>query len=66
MVKVNLTTVSGETSTLTLADKASVLNFIEKYPTILKQGTAVCIDAPLVGVHSVWVVGTLSKEMATI
>jgi hypothetical protein len=37
--------------------KEHVLEFIELYAAVLNQGTAVCIDAPLIGIHSGWIQG---------
>jgi hypothetical protein len=38
--------------------KENIEEFIKQYSAILPIGTAVCIDAPLIGIHSGWIQGT--------
>jgi hypothetical protein len=58
MIKVTLTSTSGATKKMNFENKGKVLEFIELYKATLHQGQAVCIDAPLVGIHSGWIQGT--------
>lgn len=57
MIKVTLTTTTGSTKEMKFDSKADVLVFIEKMGDTLPIGTAVNIDAPLIGIHSGWVQG---------
>ena len=57
MIQVKLTTVTGESKTIPFYSKQAVEKFIGFFPTQLTAGVAVCIDAPLVGIHNGWVVG---------
>lgn len=57
MIPVKLTTTNGETKTIDLPDKETVKTFIATFSDALPLGYAVNIDAPLVGIHSGWVVG---------
>lgn len=57
MIPVKLTTTNGETKTINLPNKESVENFISSFSVALPMGYAVNIDAPLVGIHSGWVIG---------
>ena len=57
MIKVTLTTTSGNTKGMEFDTKEHVLEFIELYKATLHQGQAVCIDAPLIGIHSGWIQG---------
>jgi len=57
MINVTLTTTSGTTRGMSFDTKEHVLEFIELYAAVLNQGTAVCIDAPLIGIHSGWIQG---------
>jgi hypothetical protein len=57
MIKVKLTSTSGNTKEMSFNTKENVLEFIELYKSTLHQGTAVCIDAPLIGIHSGWIQG---------
>jgi hypothetical protein len=41
-------------------NKDSVLEFIERYADALPLGTAVNINAPLIGIHSGWIQGRKS------
>ena len=62
MIKATLTTTSGTTRDMKFNSKEHLLEFIELYKAALHQGTAVCIDAPLVGIHSGWIQGTSTKQ----
>jgi hypothetical protein len=62
MIPVKLTTINGETKTLPFYSKEAIEQFIAFFPAKLPQGTAVCIDAPLVAIHSGWVVGTMPRN----
>ena len=62
MIKATLTTTSGTTRDMKFNTKEHLLEFIELYKATLRQGTAVCIDAPLVGIHSGWIQGTSTKQ----
>jgi len=57
MIKVTLTSTSGTTKQMEFNTKENVLEFIELYKATLHQGTAVCIDAPLIGIHNGWLQG---------
>lgn len=57
MIKVTLTTTSGTTKDMKFNSKEHVLEFIELYGATLPAGTAVNIDAPLIGIHSGWIQG---------
>jgi len=57
MINVKLTTVSGNTRGMQFDTKEHVLEFIELYGATLPAGTAVNIDAPLIGIHSGWIQG---------
>jgi hypothetical protein len=57
MVLVRLTSVNGTVKDLPFDSKEKVLEFIDKYSDALPIGTAVNIDAPLVGIHSGWIQG---------
>lgn len=57
MIQVKLTTVSGESKTIPFYNKQAVENFIGFFPAQLPKGVAVCIDAPLIGIHNGWIVG---------
>jgi hypothetical protein len=57
MIKVTLTTTSGTTKVMEFKTKETVLEFIELFKATLHQGSAVCIDAPLIGIHNGWVQG---------
>jgi hypothetical protein len=37
--------------------KDHVLEFIEVFGSTLQQGVAVCIDAPIIGIHNGWIQG---------
>jgi hypothetical protein len=60
MIPVKLTTVSGSVANMPFDNKAKVLEFIDQYANALPIGTAVNIDAPLVGIHSGWIQGRKS------
>lgn len=62
MIQVKLTTISGTTKTIPFYNRQAVEKFIGFFPTKLTEGVAVCIDAPLIGIHSGWVVGTKPKD----
>jgi hypothetical protein len=57
MIQVKLTTTNGETKTIPFYNKQAVENFIGFFPAKLPLGVAVCIDAPLIGIHNGWIVG---------
>jgi hypothetical protein len=57
MIPVKLTTTNGETKTIPFYNKKAVEDFIAFYPARLSKGIAVCIDAPLVGIHNGWLLG---------
>jgi hypothetical protein len=57
MIKVTLTSTSGNTHKMEFDTKEHVLEFIELYKATLHQGTAVCIDAPIIGIHNGWIQG---------
>ena len=57
MINVTLTTTRGTTKGMQFDSKENILSFIEQYAEVLPQGTAVCIDAPLVGIHNGWIQG---------
>lgn len=61
MIQVTLTTPNGETKSMPFYDRASVEKFIGFFPAKLPKGYAVCIDAPLIGIHNGWLVGTGEK-----
>jgi hypothetical protein len=60
-MKITLTSTSGATKEMHFDTKAHVLEFIEVYKSTLHIGQAVCIDAPLIGIHSGWIQGTAPK-----
>jgi hypothetical protein len=62
MIQVKLTTTNGETKTIPFYNREHVEKFVAYFPAQLPKGYAVCIDAPLVGIHSGWVVGTKPRE----
>ena len=51
----------GTTREMSFNDKGHLLEFIELFSATLPLGTAVNIDAPLVGIHSGWVQGKAPK-----
>lgn len=57
MINVTLTTTTGSTKGMRFDTKGDVLVFIEKMTHALPIGTAVNIDAPLIGIHSGWIQG---------
>ena len=61
MIKATLTTTMGTTREMSFNDRVHLLEFIELYKATLHIGQAVCIDAPLVGVHNGWIQGTAPK-----
>ena len=63
MIQVTLTSTSGTTKRMEFSTKENILEFIELYKATLHQGQAVCIDAPLVGIHNGWIQG---KKLTTI
>jgi hypothetical protein len=63
MISVRLTSVSGTVKDLPFDNKEKVLEFIDKYADALPIGTAVNIDAPLIGIHSGWIQG---KKVAVV
>jgi len=60
MIKVKLTTINGSVAEMPFTSKEKILEFIEQYSNALPIGTAVNIDAPLVGIHSGWIQGRKS------
>jgi hypothetical protein len=60
MITVELTSVSGTVKEMPFENKDSVLEFIERYADALPLGTAVNINAPLIGIHSGWIQGRKS------
>ncbi len=60
-MKITLTSTSGATKEMSFDTKEQVLEFVELYKATLFQGQAVCIDAPLIGIHSGWIQGTASR-----
>ena len=57
MIKVTLTTTNGSTKGMQFDTKQNVLDFIDGMANTLPLGVAVCVDAPLIGIHSGWVQG---------
>jgi hypothetical protein len=57
MIPVTLTTITGTTRGMQFDTKENVIEFIEKMEGVLPIGTAVNIDAPLIGIHSGWIQG---------
>jgi hypothetical protein len=57
MINVTLTTVNGSTKGMSFDTKENLDNFIEQLAQTLPIGTAVNVDAPLVGIHSGWIQG---------
>jgi hypothetical protein len=60
MIPVTLTTTTGSTKGMRFDTKENVLEFIEKMGDTLPIGTAVNIDAPLIGIHGGWIQGKRS------
>jgi hypothetical protein len=58
---VTLTSTSGATKQMNFDTKEHILEFIELYKATLHQGQSVCIDAPIVGIHSGWLRGSAPK-----
>jgi hypothetical protein len=58
MIPITLTTTNGETKKMTLPNKESVETFITSFSSALPPNIAVCIDAPLIGIHNGWLFGT--------
>ena len=61
MIKATLTTTMGTTRDMSFNTKEHLLEFIELFEATLPLGTAVNIDAPLVGIHSGWIQGKAPK-----
>jgi hypothetical protein len=61
MIKATLTTTAGTTREMSFNNKEHLLEFIELFSSTLHLGTAVNIDAPLVGIHSGWIQGKAKK-----
>ena len=57
MIKITLTTTNGTTRGMEFDTKEHVLEFIELMSSTLHAGVAVCIDAPLIGIHNGWIQG---------
>lgn len=62
MIQVKLTTTNGETKTMPFYSRKHVEEFIAYFPAQLPKGYAVCVDAPLVGIHNGWLVGTKPRD----
>ena len=62
MIQVKLTTTNGESKTIPFYSKQAVEKFIGFFPYRLTEGIAVCIDAPLIGIHNGWIVGKKPKN----
>jgi hypothetical protein len=60
MIPITLTTTNGETKKMTLPNKETVETFISTFSTSLPIGYAVCIDAPLIGIHNGWLFGKMT------
>jgi hypothetical protein len=60
VIPVQLTSISGTVKDMPFKNKDSVLEFIDRYADALPLGTAVNIDAPLIGIHSGWIQGRKS------
>ena len=58
---VTLTSTSGATKQMNFDTKERVLEFIELYKSTLHVGQVVCVDAPLIGIHSGWIQGSAPK-----
>ncbi len=54
MIRVTLTSVSGNTQELQLPDKNSVLEYIDQLRNALPKGATLQVDAPLAGISG-WV-----------
>ena len=63
MIPMTLTTPNGETKTMYFDNKDIAVNFINSFSSVLNAGQAVCIDAPLIGVHNGWLHGMKPKEI---
>ena len=61
MIKATLTTTAGTSREMSFNNKEHLLEFIELFESVLPLGTAVNIDAPLVGIHSGWIQGKAPK-----
>ncbi len=57
MIPTTLTTTNGTTKKMSFDTKENVIKFIELYANALPIGTAINIDAPLIGIHSGWIQG---------
>ena len=57
MIPVKLTTTNGTTKGMSFDTKENVIKFIGLYANALPIGTAINIDAPLIGIHSGWIQG---------
>ena len=64
MIKVTLTSINGTVKDMPFNNKETVLEFIDKYADVLPLGTAVCIDAQLIGIHNGWIQG--KRSLATV
>ena len=63
MIKATLTTTMGTTREMSFNDKVHLLEFIELMGSTLHQGVAVCIDAPIIGIHNGWIQGKLKQKV---
>ncbi len=62
MIKVTLTSVTGTTKGMSFDTKENLMTFIEQLSVALPIGTALCVDAPLVGIHNGWVQGKATAQ----
>ena len=63
MIKVTLTSTSGATKRMSFDSKENLMIFIEQLSDTLPLGTALCVDAPLVGIHNGWVQGKAKSAL---
>lgn len=63
MIKVTLTTTTGSTKGMAFDTKENLMTFIDQLSDALPLGTALCVDAPLVGIHSGWVQGKAKSAL---
>jgi hypothetical protein len=54
----------GSTKEMAFDTKENVLEFIKQYADVLPIGKAVCIDAPIIGIHSGWIQGKKAMQPA--
>lgn len=63
MIKVTLTSVTGTTKGMSFDTKENLMTFIDQLSDSLPLGTALCVDAPLVGIHNGWVQGKAKSAL---